>query len=81
MAIIRALPQLQKLDNVQVTPEEVKEALRRGRVLAHPEDATESDNEEYGNPQGQYGYSEYAEPEYSPPQRSPQQQVDCFTFF
>nr|XP_023015513.1 protein C21orf2 homolog isoform X1 [Leptinotarsa decemlineata] len=48
MAVIKALPQLQKLDNVQVTQEELREAQRRGRTLYHPEDAQEDSEEEYG---------------------------------
>lgn len=36
--MIRCLPHLEKLDNVSVVPEEVQEALRRGKELIHPED-------------------------------------------
>lgn len=70
MAVLRTLPQLQKLDNVSVTQDELREAARKGRGLSHPEDPQDSE-EEY-IPQGQYQrYQEYpAENEYSP-QQSP----------
>ncbi|XP_075218547.1 uncharacterized protein LOC142323155 isoform X3 [Lycorma delicatula] len=38
MAVIRCLPNLEKLDNVCVQREEVQEALKRGRELIHPEE-------------------------------------------
>ncbi|CAL7948644.1 unnamed protein product [Xylocopa violacea] len=38
LAVLRALPNLQKLDNEIVSPEEVQTALARGRVLVHPLD-------------------------------------------
>ena len=38
----RNLPQLQKLDNVVVQPDEVSEAMRRGIELIHPYDQDES---------------------------------------
>ncbi|XP_044264839.1 cilia- and flagella-associated protein 410 isoform X4 [Tribolium madens] len=69
LAVIKALPQLQKLDNVQVSQEELREAQRKGRVLCHPDDAQDSE-EEYAPPQPQY----YSESEYSPVQRSPPRQ-------
>jgi len=40
--VIRNLPQLQKLDNVVVQPDEVSEAMRRGIELIHPYDQDES---------------------------------------
>ncbi|PSN41090.1 hypothetical protein C0J52_10607 [Blattella germanica] len=36
--VLRTLPNLQKLDNVTVQPEEVQDAMRKGRELVHPED-------------------------------------------
>ena len=36
--VIRNIPQLQKLDNVAVTPEEMADAMRRGIELDHPLD-------------------------------------------
>nr|CAH7769661.1 unnamed protein product [Callosobruchus chinensis] len=84
LAVIRALPQLQKLDNVAITQEEMREAQRRGKVLTHPDDETQDESEEeyQSSPtqaavqqQPQYNrYQEYSEQEYSPPQRSPQRQ-------
>ena len=38
LTVIRALPQLSKLDNVAVTPEEMADAMRRGLELDHPLD-------------------------------------------
>lgn len=38
LAVIRCLPRLEKLDNLPVLPEEVQDALRRGRELKHPDD-------------------------------------------
>ena len=38
MTVIKNLPQLQKLDNVMVQPDEVGEAMRRGVELVHPHD-------------------------------------------
>ena len=40
--MIRNLPQLQKLDNVIVQPDEVADAMRRGIELIHPYDQDES---------------------------------------
>jgi len=40
--VIRNLPQLQKLDNVVVQPDEVSDAMRRGTELIHPYDQDES---------------------------------------
>lgn len=38
MSVIKNLPQLQKLDNTVVQPDEVGEAMRRGIELVHPHD-------------------------------------------
>lgn len=38
LTVLRALPNLQKLDNIVVYPEEVQDALRKGRELVHPKD-------------------------------------------
>jgi len=40
--VIRNLPQLQKLDNVVVQPDEVADAMRRGIELIHPYDTDET---------------------------------------
>ncbi|XP_063919577.1 acidic leucine-rich nuclear phosphoprotein 32 family member A-like isoform X3 [Zophobas morio] len=77
LAVIKALPQLQKLDNVQVTQEDLREAQRKGRTLTHPDDAQESEEEYVQPPQQpqQYNkYQDYSESEYSPVQRSPPRQ-------
>ncbi|RZF47635.1 hypothetical protein LSTR_LSTR009519 [Laodelphax striatellus] len=38
LTVIRTLPNLKKLDNVPVDPEELEEALHKGRELIHPEE-------------------------------------------
>ncbi|XP_039297759.1 uncharacterized protein LOC111044351 isoform X2 [Nilaparvata lugens] len=38
LTVIRTLPNLKKLDNVPVDPEELEEALHKGRDLVHPEE-------------------------------------------
>lgn len=62
--MLRALPQVQKLDNYAVTNDELRDATRKGRALRHPEDVDESEEEEACQQQGQYGaaYQEYAQP-------------------
>ena len=40
--VIRNLPQLQKLDNVVVQPDEVDKAMRSGIELIHPYDTDET---------------------------------------
>ncbi|XP_030750237.1 protein tilB homolog [Sitophilus oryzae] len=76
LAVIKALPQLQKLDNVAVTQEEIRESQKYGRSLCHPDDV-ESD-EEYASQQQcsqiNSTYRDYSELEYSPVQRSPPRQ-------
>lgn len=83
LAVIRALPQLQKLDNVAVTQEELKEAQRKGKVLTHPDDPQESEEEEYvQQPQYNNRYQEYgSEQEYSPQNRSPNRQEVKIFFY
>ncbi|KAK9886726.1 hypothetical protein WA026_017643 [Henosepilachna vigintioctopunctata] len=81
LSVLKALPQIQKLDNIQVTPDELKEAQKKGKLLTHPEDRPESEEEDYLVPsQPQYAnnrYQEYSEHEYSPTQRvSPRQETD-----
>jgi len=46
LAVLRALPQLQKLDNMAVTQDELKEAQRKGRSLNHPESETQESSED-----------------------------------
>lgn len=84
MTVLRTLPQLQKFDNIAVTPEELKEAQRRGAYLQHPDDAQESE-EEYlpSQPQQQQPYNsryrDSAERELSPSQTSPHKEVSKIT--
>lgn len=80
LAVIRALPQLQKLDNIQISPDELKEAQRKGRVLTHPDEGEESEEEyapQYSNNRYQENntrFQEYQEQEY---QASPTRQEVC----
>lgn len=39
MTVIRNLPSLEKLDDVKIEPEERQDALRKGKILIHPEDS------------------------------------------
>ena len=39
--VLQALPNLQKLDNIKVDPEEVQDAMRMGRELVHTMDIQE----------------------------------------
>lgn len=72
MTVLRTLPQLQKLDNVAITADELKEAQRRGAYLQHPDDVQESDEEYIQQQQQQYNTNRYrrpsAEADCSPPQ-------------
>ena len=63
--VIRNLPQLQKLDNVIVQPDEVADAMRRGIELIHPYDQDES-----------IPYTNYAPPP-GPPQTYQQVLMPC----
>lgn len=75
LAVIKALPQLQKLDNIAITREELQEAQRRGKNLYLPHEAQDESEEEYApstSPQQYQRYQNYS-PEYSsPPMQSPQ---------
>ncbi|GLV36503.1 uncharacterized protein CBL_08000 [Carabus blaptoides fortunei] len=72
-AVIRALPQLQKLDNVLIQPDELSESLKKGRVLQHPEEHQETD--EYEQQSGGYrNVPEYTDQYYQSPERSPPRQ-------
>lgn len=84
MAVIRALPQLQKLDNIVIHPEELSEALKKGKVLVHPEEQQNEPEEEFEPPAPQGGYrapQEYTEQYYTSPERSPPpREVGVFFF-
>jgi len=63
LTVLRALPNLQKLDNVAVQPEEVQDAMRKGRELVHPEDIQEL------SPVGEHHWaSGFSSPSHSPTQ-------------
>ncbi|XP_050300945.1 cilia- and flagella-associated protein 410-like isoform X4 [Anthonomus grandis grandis] len=80
LAVIRALPHLQKLDNVAITQDELRDSQRRGKNLCHPEDVQEEEPESDeeiipGAPEHQYHRGQYSESEYySAPRGSPPQQ-------
>ena len=56
MTVIKNLPQLQKLDNVMVQPDEVGEAMRRGVELVHPHDRPIPGQIAYDNNYGPASY-------------------------
>ncbi|XP_047524263.1 cilia- and flagella-associated protein 410-like isoform X3 [Pieris napi] len=79
MTVLRNLPNLEKLDNVPVRPEEVQEAMRRGIHIP--------DSDDEGYPQQQEQYSQYRtarscessperEPDYYQPQSAREQGSD-----
>lgn len=83
--MIKALPQLQKLDNVTITREELQEAQRKGKNLYLPHEVQDESEEEYAPstpPQQYQRYRSYS-PEYSPPplQSPPRQEVGEEIFF
>ncbi|CAH4031949.1 unnamed protein product [Pieris brassicae] len=66
MTVLRNLPNLEKLDNVPVRPEEVQEAMRRGIHIP------DSDDEGYPQQQEQYGQYRTARSCESSPEREPE---------
>lgn len=66
--MLRALPNLQKLDNVEVTPEEVQDALKGGGQVQREEEVYE-DAYTNGPAQEQQNYQQQP-----PPQQTQQQQ-------
>lgn len=85
--MIRSLPQLQKLDNQAIQIEELSEALKKGRILVHPDDDQEIEQEQqYNQPQyNQQTYrnngQNYTEQYYHSPERSPPRQEVNFVIF
>ncbi|XP_069703615.1 cilia- and flagella-associated protein 410 isoform X6 [Periplaneta americana] len=80
LTVLRALPNLQKLDNIVVQPEEVQDAMRKGRELVHPEELQEQQWASGSSSPAQhedYYYEDYEESERPAPrtpnvgQRSP----------
>ena len=51
VTVIRNLPQLQKLDNIAVQPDEMADAVRRGIELIHPLDRDTTSYTSYQQPQ------------------------------
>ncbi|XP_044738061.1 uncharacterized protein LOC123299780 isoform X2 [Chrysoperla carnea] len=66
LAVLRALPRLQKLDDVAVTPEELSDANRRGQILVHPEDEDHNHGDYYQSKSSQPAASRRSTPEISP---------------
>jgi len=74
--VIRNIPQLQKLDNTAVTPEEMADAMRRGIELDHPLDGG-SDNQSarlQGQGQRQQQFQQHQQQEQQLQQQQQQQQ-------
>ena len=90
--VICNIPQLQKLDNVAVTSEEMADAMRRGIDLDHPLDGG-SDNqtarlqvqvqrqEQQEDTRRMSRNSNYEQQEYEPPQRKESIQVSSILIF
>ncbi|KAL0103308.1 hypothetical protein PUN28_017531 [Cardiocondyla obscurior] len=51
LAVLRALPNLEKLDDKVVTPEEVQTAMAFGRILVHPLDIDDSPQSDVVSPE------------------------------
>ncbi|XP_043598919.1 dynein axonemal assembly factor 11 isoform X4 [Bombus pyrosoma] len=68
LAVLRALPNLQKLDDEIVSPEEVQNALTRGRVLVHPLDMYASPPQSDAvSPERSFEETQHAQEEYHDP--------------
>ncbi|CAH0777718.1 unnamed protein product [Bemisia tabaci] len=65
LTVIRNLPNLKKLDNVEITPDEKREAARRGHILQHP-DLTDTSPEESETEDVQYQRSQIIEEQSRP---------------
>ncbi|XP_043188799.1 dynein axonemal assembly factor 11-like isoform X8 [Amphibalanus amphitrite] len=76
LAILRALPHLQKLDNAPVESEEVHQAMIHGEDLVHPQDAMEQQpSKSYSDdPEPPPVQQRARSPDYYPPQQQSQQQ-------
>lgn len=82
--MLRSLPQLQKLDNVTVQIDELSEALKKGRILSHPESEQEIEPEpQQYNQQPTYRNSQgYSEQYYQNAEKSPtRQEVSKLSIF
>ncbi|XP_048267725.1 dynein axonemal assembly factor 11 isoform X4 [Bombus terrestris] len=68
LAVLKALPNLQKLDDEIVSPEEVQTALTRGRVLVHPLDIYASPPQsDVVSPERSFEETQHAQEEYHDP--------------
>ncbi|XP_024228481.1 cilia- and flagella-associated protein 410 isoform X2 [Bombus impatiens] len=68
LAVLKALPNLQKLDDEIVSPEEVQTALTRGRVLVHPLDMYASPPQSDAvSPERSFEETQHAQEEYHDP--------------
>lgn len=68
--VLRALPDLKTLDKIPVQPEEVQDAMRRGRELLHPQDG------EYWDQQPGPGSRDCSPPPAAAPAPAPYQRVE-----
>lgn len=72
--VLRALPNLKKLDNVDVTPEEVEDAMNAAPI---PQQHQEIEDDDYEDNYQDQQYQQPPQPQYSSPppqQQQPQQQ-------
>merc|ERR1711892_612718 len=72
--VIRNIPQLQKLDNVAVTPEEMADAMRRGIYLDHPLDGGSDNQSARLQGQGQMQQQDQQDQQHQQQQQQQQQQ-------
>lgn len=77
MIVLRALPNLQKLDNVEVTPEEVQEALKGGGQVQRDEEVYEDAyaNSQQVQPQAHHQQAPPPQQQQQPPQQQYRDEV------
>ncbi|KAL0103307.1 hypothetical protein PUN28_017531 [Cardiocondyla obscurior] len=70
LAVLRALPNLEKLDDKVVTPEEVQTAMAFGRILVHPLDIDDSPQSDVVSPERSFDEMQHTHDEYDPDRRN-----------
>ncbi|XP_011865303.1 PREDICTED: protein C21orf2 homolog isoform X2 [Vollenhovia emeryi] len=69
-AVLRALPNLEKLDDKIVTPEEVQTAMAVGRPLIHPLEVDASPQSDVVSPERSFDEMQHTHEEYDPDRRN-----------
>ncbi|XP_012534775.1 uncharacterized protein LOC105835778 isoform X2 [Monomorium pharaonis] len=70
LAVLRALPNLEKLDDKVVTPEEVQTAMTFGRSLIHPLEVDASPQSDVVTPERSFDETQHIHEEYDPDRRN-----------